>query len=97
MSGPLILIARMRAKSGQQARLRQELQRLVAPTRAEPGCVTYDLHESQTDPAEFMFYEAWRSSADLDAHFETSHMKTMKKIEHEIVEGGMDLSRWTRL
>lgn len=97
MLSPLILIARMRAKPGQQSRLRQELQQLVAPTRAELGCITYDLHESQTDPAEFMFYEVWKSQADLDAHFETPHMKAMKKIEHEIVEGGMDLSRWTKL
>jgi quinol monooxygenase YgiN len=97
MSGPLILIARMRAKPGQQARLRQELQRLVAPTRAEPGCISYDLHESQTDPAQFMFYELWKSPADLDAHFGTPHMKAMKKIEHEIIEGEMDLSRWTKL
>ena len=97
MSGPLILIARMRAKSGQQARLRQELQRLVAPTRAEPGCITYDLHESQADPAEFMFYEVWKSPADLEAHFETPHMKAMKKIDHEIIEGEMDLSKWVKV
>ena len=97
MEGPLTLIARMRAKDGQQARLRQELQRLVTPTRAEPGCITYDLHDSQTDPAVFMFYEVWKSSADLDAHFATPHMKAMKKIEHEIIEGEMDLSRWTKL
>jgi quinol monooxygenase YgiN len=97
MSGPLVLIARMRAKSGQQARLRQELQRLVAPTRSELGRITYDLHESQSDPAQFMFYEVWKSPADLDAHFETTHMKAMKKIEHEIIEGEMDLSRWTKL
>jgi len=97
MSSPLILIARMRAKPGQEARLRQELQLLVAPTRAEPGCITYDLHESQTDPAQFMFYEVWKSPTDLDAHFETPHMKAMKKIEHEIVEGEMDLTRWAKL
>jgi quinol monooxygenase YgiN len=96
MGVPLVLIARMRAKPGQQARLQQELRRLVTPTRAEPGCITYDLHESQTDPAQFMFYEVWKSPADLDAHFETPHMKAMKKIEREIIEGEMDLSKWTK-
>ena len=97
MSVPLTLIARMRAKSGQEARLWQELQRLVAPTRAEAGCITYDLHRSQTDPALFMFYENWKSQADLDAHFETQHFKAFIRILHEMLEGEMDLSKWTKL
>ena len=96
MSVPLTLIARMRAKSGQEARLWQELQRLVAPTRAEAGCITYDLHRSQTDPALFMFYENWKSQADLDAHFETRHFKAFIRILHEMLEDEMDLSKWTK-
>jgi quinol monooxygenase YgiN len=97
MSVPLTLIARMRAKPGQEARLRQELNRLVRPTRAEQGCLTYELHQSQTDPALLMFYENWKSQADLDAHFETPHFKEFMGIFHEMIEGDMDLTQWTRV
>ena len=94
MSAPLTLVARMRAKSGQQARLHAELHRLVAPTRAETGCIAYDLHVSENDPALFLFYETWKSQADLDAHFETPHLQTLLKILPEMLEGEMELSKW---
>jgi quinol monooxygenase YgiN len=97
MSQPLTIIARMRAKAGQEARLKKELLGLVAPTRAEAGCLSYDLHQSQTDPALFVFYETWKSQTDLDAHFETPHIKAIQKIAPEMLEGVMDLSTWTKL
>jgi len=97
MTVPLTIIARMRAKSGQEGRLREALQRLVAPTRAEPGCIAYDLHESLNDAALFLFYETWKSQADLDAHFETPHLKALVKILPELVEGEMKLSKWVKL
>jgi len=96
MSAPLTFVARMRAKPGQEARLRAELQRLVAPTHAEAGCLSYDLHISQSDPAMFLFYETWRSQADLDAHFETPHLKALVKILPEMLEGEMELTKWTK-
>jgi quinol monooxygenase YgiN len=95
MSEPLILIARVRAKAGQETRLRRELQRLLAPTRAEAGCISYDLHQSQTDPALFVFYENWKSQADLDAHFETPHLQAMIKLVPELADGPFDITKWT--
>ena len=97
MSEPITLIARLRAKAGREARLRQELQRLLAPTRAEAGCITYELHKSQTDPALFVFYENWKSQADLDGHFETPHLKAVLKLLPELLDGPMDLSKWTKV
>jgi len=97
MSAPLTLVAQMRAKPGKESRLKEELQRLVAPTLAEPGCIGYELHQSQTDPALFMFYENWKSQADLDAHFKTPHLKALVKIIPELLEGEMDLTKWTKL
>jgi quinol monooxygenase YgiN len=57
---------------------REELARLlaaqVAPTRAEPGCINYDFHADAADPCCFVFYENWRSQADLDAHLAMPHL-----------------------
>lgn len=49
----------------------------VAPTRAEPGCMNYDFHVDAQDPCVFMFYENWRSKADLDAHLKMPHLKPL--------------------
>jgi quinol monooxygenase YgiN len=89
------MIARVRAKPGREARLPQESKRQPAPTRAEPGCLSYDLHQSQSDPAPFMFYENWASQAALDAHFETPHLRAALKMVPELVEGPLDITKWT--
>ncbi len=95
MSELLTAVARLRAKPGQEAQLRRELQRLVAPTREEAGCVTYDLHESMGEPGCFLFYEVWKSPADLEAHFQTPHMLSIAKVLPELLAEPMDLTKWT--
>ena len=41
---------------------------LVVPTRAEPGCLRYDLCQDASDPTRFALIEAWESPAALDTH-----------------------------
>jgi len=94
---PLVITAHFTAKPGQQSRLRDELNRLIAPTRAESGCILYDLHESVDDPAQFLFYEIWQSQAHLDAHFQTPHLQRLLKIAPEIAEGEIHVKKWGRL
>jgi quinol monooxygenase YgiN len=97
MSEILTVIAQIRAKAGQRAPLRQVLLGLVTPTRAEAGCVCYDLHESSTEPGLFVFYETWKTEADLDAHFQTPHMVAFQARISELVEGAIELTKCTRI
>ena len=97
MSQPLTVIAQIRALPGQESPLRQVLSGLVAPTRAEAGCVCYDLHESNTEPGLFVFYETWKAEADLDAHFQTGHMLAFQARIPELVDGGIDILKCTKL
>lgn len=97
MSEPLTVVAHVRAKTGQEARLRQELQRLVAPTLAEAGCVRYDLHESTTEHGWFLLYEIWKSEADLDAHFQTPYLKAFFHLLPELADGPSEITKWTKL
>ena len=76
-AGAVILTATVRAKSGQEEAVKEALVSLVAPTRQEPGCLCYNLHQSKSDPTEFMFYEQWASRAAIDAHGKTPHMKAL--------------------
>jgi quinol monooxygenase YgiN len=57
---------------------REELQGIlmsqIAPTREEPGCINYDFHVAADNSCVFMFYENWRSRADLDTHLKSPHL-----------------------
>lgn len=71
----LTIVARVRAKSGRENEVYRELSALVPLTRGEDGCICYLLHRSQDDPAQFCFYERWRSRSDLDEHLATPYLQ----------------------
>lgn len=91
MTQQITLVAVARAKPGQEEELGRRMSALVAPTRAEAGNINYDLHRSNDDPAVWMFYENWRSQADLDAHFETPHLKDFLATADEVLAADLDL------
>lgn len=64
----------LRPKKEHAATLRRELLALVAPTRAEPGSLVYNIHEEK-DGAIFI-YEVWRSQEDLDKHMQQPQLKS---------------------
>lgn len=74
---PLNIIARFQAKPGREANLRAILEAMVGPTRAETGCVNYDLHQFRDDPTRFVLYEGWQSKDALDEHMKTPHFAMM--------------------
>lgn len=69
----LIVVAKVVARADSVQALQAELMKLVAPTRQEQGCIEYTLHQDQSDPAVFLFYEKWASRADLDRHMASPH------------------------
>jgi len=97
MSEPLTVVARVRAKAGQEVRLRQELQRVVVPTRAEAGCLRYDLHESTTERGWFLLYETWKSEADLQTHLQTPYLKAFFQLVPDLADGPSEITKWTNL
>ncbi|MEU9035964.1 putative quinol monooxygenase [Streptomyces sp. NPDC048352] len=64
-----------RPKPERAAELMRLLLSFVEPTRQEPGCLEYHFHEDREEPGVFVFYEVWRSRADLDAHLALPHLR----------------------
>jgi quinol monooxygenase YgiN len=85
----IILTAMVKAKPGQEDAVKEVLLSLVEPTRQEPGCLCYNLHQSKSDPGMFMFYEQWASKEAIDAHGKTPHMKALGgKLKDKTDKGG---------
>jgi len=97
MSEQLTIIARLRAKPGMESRVRDVFSALRAPTHKEDGCVYYEMHQSLENPREFIFYENWTSAAHLDAHMKTPHFQAASQAAPEILDGPIEISRWTML
>jgi quinol monooxygenase YgiN len=69
------VLAMAKAKEGMEETVKQELLSLVEPTRLEPGCINYDLHQAPDDKSLFIFYENWKSKEDLDKHLRMPYLK----------------------
>ncbi len=55
---------------------------LIAATREEPGCLSYELLQLRDDPSQLMLTERWLSQEHLDAHTRTDHfIEAMQKLE----------------
>ncbi len=75
------VFASFRPKSGERSSVEKILRGMVAPTRAEPGNLVYDLYEtSQTseEEAEFHLFEQYRDAAALEAHRASDHYKAYR-------------------
>ncbi len=48
------------------------LRELGAASRAEPGCVGYEVARGE-DGTSFVLFEKWRDQAALDAHYASEH------------------------
>lgn len=57
----LTIVANIHAKSDKVELVKAELLKLIPITRAEEGCIQYDLHHDNENPSHFMFYENWES------------------------------------
>ena len=79
----LTVVARIKAKPGMEEKVKDVLLALVAPTRTEPGCINYDLHQALDDKSNFVFYENWQSKKDLDEHLKMPYLQAfLSKAEH---------------
>ncbi len=67
------VVATIYAKPGSESLVEDILRELIAPTRAEAGCVKYELFCNSANPSEFVFIEEWISREALDAHIKTTH------------------------
>ena len=93
----LIVAARMVAKPGKADALRQTLMGLIEPTRAEAGCIQYDLHEEQGKPGSFLFFEKWTSKQALDEHLATPYLKALFTVAPEQIEGDPNIGLYDQI
>ncbi|MDV7142458.1 putative quinol monooxygenase [Tropicimonas sp. TH_r6] len=71
----LTIVANIIANPDKIELVKAELLKLISPTRAEEGCINYDLHQDNENPAHFFFYENWETRPLWQAHMEAPHLK----------------------
>ena len=70
----LTIVANIHANPDKIELVKTELEKLVPITRAESGCVQYDLHQDNDNSAHFVFYENWESRELWQTHMNAPHL-----------------------
>ncbi len=92
--GTLRVIARLVARAGKEDALRSVLMGLIAPTRKESGCITYELLQNKENSGEFTFVEEWQDEVALKAHFATDHLQNALGKFPDLLAEDLDVRRY---
>jgi quinol monooxygenase YgiN len=84
------ILVQITAKPGKEKELREVLQELIAPSRAEPACHRYIAYESE-QKGRFIFDEIWESEEALEVHAQTPHFQKAAALFPDLVEGTLEI------
>jgi quinol monooxygenase YgiN len=83
----LTIVARILVKEDKREFVKNELLKLIDITRAEEGCINYDLHQDNENENLFLFYESWANRDLWQKHMNNTHLvEYMKAIEVAVEE-----------
>jgi quinol monooxygenase YgiN len=95
MTDKIRVVARVNVRPDKLDETLQAFESLVAATRAEDGCITYDVMRNVEDPHDIAFVEEWASAEALDAHFATEHFQAIAARSGELLTAPPDIRRYT--
>jgi quinol monooxygenase YgiN len=81
---PPTVIDKLITRGGSEEQPYEGLRNLVAPTRGEEGCISYDLLRSVEDPGTFMSYENRESRQLWEEHIESPHLDEFSGKQEEL-------------
>jgi len=96
MSNKLTIVARIEANPDKVELVKAELLKLIEPTLKEAGCIQYDLHQDNENPAVFLFYENWENCELWQAHMNNTHLAEYMKATEGVV-ASFTLNEMTKL
>ena len=83
----LTIVARILAKEEKRELVKSELLKLIDITRAEEGCINYDLHQDNENKNLFLFHENWESRDLWQKHMQNAHLaEYMNATDGAVVE-----------
>jgi quinol monooxygenase YgiN len=93
----MIVVAKLKAKSGEEAKMEEALRDMVLKVAQEEGTFAYTLHRSQKDPAQFMFYEKYRDGQALKDHSATPYFKELFATLGPLIDGAPQIEMYDEI
>ncbi len=88
----IVLIARLKVRKDAIEEAKRVALAIVADSRAEEGCLNYDLHQAIDDSTVFVWHETWANKSALDAHFKMPYFDELGAKLKDITEEPLQLT-----
>ena len=88
------VVARHRARPETVEEVRRILLELIVPSRAEAGCLKYELLQNADDPTDFTFVETFASEEALKIHAAAPYIAGVGPRLKDLVARPAEVSRY---
>jgi len=93
----MIVVAKLKAKSGKDEEIEKILTDMVGKVGQEEGTLTYTLHRSRKDPTVFLFYEKYKDKDALSFHSSTPYFKEMFGAIGPLLDGDPEIDMYNEI
>ena len=87
----ILILGTVKLAPDRLAGAREAMERMVAASRAEKGCIAYSYAQDVLDPETIHVIEKWRDRGAVAFHFATPHMAEWRGVMGELGLNGRDL------
>ncbi len=92
------VVAKLKVTAGSETKFRQAADTMLVHVKAnEPGTLTYVLHQSKSDPTEFLYYENYVDQDALKAHGASDAMKQFFGAVGGLLAGRPEITMYDEL
>ena len=89
----LFIFGRFHAREGEQAAVAAALREVLAPSRAETGCIAIDAFASTRDPLLFYVHSRWIDEAAFDLHATLPHTQRFMQRMTPLIDHPFEVTR----
>ena len=90
------VIAKAQPSPGNEQKVRELLRGMIAPSLAEPGVLTYDLHETG-DGKQFYFFEVYASQEAFAKHKASAHFQDLSSVLPDFLAEPLEIIELTQV
>ena len=93
----VFIFARFHARPGNETAVADAMRDGLAPTRAEPGCLSIDHFRSIRDPQLFYIHSRWKDEAAFERHAELPHTVRFLERVQPLIDHPLDVAHTERI
>jgi len=87
------VFVKLHARQGEEKAVEEALREVTAPSREEPGCLSFHLFRSARDPRLFYIHSRWVDEAAFQKHGVLPHTERFLKKVDALVDQPREVAR----